>query len=319
MFLKVKEIKRVKHWCQIWTIILLLLPCLFVYLLNLYLEKYHMILVQSEHLMIIFIGVCIFVVCIYVILVYFCIIKQNKKYCKYYKEYFVLEILRQYFNNLIYKANAGISKKAIADTGAIYMGERFSSNDYISGKYKDVDFKQSDIHLEKQRHLYLSGKEENIKITYYTTLFKGRWMIFDFNKNFKANVCIYEDGFSNRRINSLFSSGKYKKVNLESSEFNSNFNVYAVDEEEAFYIITPHLMEKISKLNEACSGKLILCFTNNKLHVGLDNRFDSFEAPSYFKIFNEKEAIKSINKDAMLITMIIDELGLDVDLFKDKM
>ena len=233
-----------------------------------------------------------------------------------FKRIFVENTLKEYFTDLVYDSNKGLDENILSSTGMIYTGDKYQSNDFASGKYKDVNFMQADVKIDE---LHVTRDDKGHTKAYYVTLFLGKWMIFDFNKNFKANVCIYEDGFSNRRINSLFSFGKYKKVNLESSEFNSNFNVYAVDEEEAFYIITPHLMEKISKLNEACSGKLILCFTNNKLHVGLDNRFDSFEAPSYFKIFNEKEAIKSINKDAMLITMIIDELGLDVDLFKDKM
>ena len=91
-----------------------------------------------------------------------------------------------------------------------------------------------------------------------------------------------------------------------------------VNEEDAFYIITPHFMEKISKLNDMCSGKLILCFINNQLHVGLYNNDDAFEAPNYFRIFSKKSAIKSIDKDIKLITMFVDELELDNDLFKSK-
>lgn len=263
-------------------------------------------------------SICILAVCLYVVLIYFCIIKPRKKYSNYYKEYFVLKALKQSFTNVIYKPEAGVSKKTITDTGVIYTGDRFTSNDYISGKYKGVKFRQSDVKMEKEMHIYIPSKDDISELTYYVTLFKGRWMVFDFNKNFKANVCIYENGFLNKRINSIFSSVKYKKVNLESREFNNDFNVYAVNEEDAFYIITPHFMEKISKLNDVCSGKLILCFINNQLHVGLYNNDDAFEAPSYFRIFSKKSAIKSINKDIKLITMFVDELELDNDLFKSK-
>lgn len=317
--MELKEFKRVRRWCQAWTIILLLILFLIGYFfVNIFPVKYNNILVQNQNLLIGFIGVCIVVVCLYVVLTYFCVIKPRKKYIKYYKELFVLKTLKQYFTGVVYKSNAGVSKKTIADTRVIRMGDRFSSNDYVSGKYKGVKFRQSDVHIEKERHIYIPGEDEISEITYYTTLFKGRWMVFDFNKNFKSNVCVYEEGFLNKGINSIFSSVEYKKVNLESDKFNSEFNVYAINEEEAFYIITPHLMEKISRLNDKCSGKLLLCFIDNKLHVGIDNDHDSFEAPSYFKIFSKKTIIKSITKDIMLITMFVDELGLDNELFKSK-
>ncbi len=316
--MNLEKFKRVRRWCQIWTIILVLIPFLLWYFFtNVYTGEYNDVVTGNKGFIIRF-SICILAVCLYVVLIYFCVIRSKKKYSNYYKEYFVLKALKQNFTDVIYKPEAGVSKKAITDTGVIHMGDKFTSNDYISGKYKGVKFRQSDVEMEKERHIYIPGKDDISKLTYYVTLFKGRWMIFDFNKNFKANVCVYENGFLNKKINSIFSPVKYKKVDLESREFNKDFNVYAVNEEEAFYIITPHFMEKISKLNDVCSGKLILCFINNQLHVGLYNGDDSFEAPSYFRIFSKKSAIKSINKDIKLITMFVDELGLDIDLFKSK-
>ena len=316
--LKFEKFKRVRRWCRIWTVILLLIPfSLCWFFTNVYTGEYNDIVAGNKSFVIRF-SICILAVCLYVVLIYFCIIKPRKKYSNYYKKYFVLKALKQSFTNVIYKPEAGVSKKTITDTGVIYTGDRFTSNDYISGKYKGVKFRQSDVKMEKEMHIYMSTEDDISELTYYVTLFKGRWMVFDFNKNFKANVCIYENGFLNKRINSIFSSVKYKKVNLESREFNNDFNVYAVNEEDAFYIITPHFMEKISKLNDVCSGKLILCFINNQLHVGLYNNDDAFEAPNYFRIFSKKSAIKSIDKDIKLITMFVDELELDNDLFKSK-
>lgn len=225
--LEFEKFKRVRRWCQIWTIILLLIPFLLCWFFtNVYTGEYNDIVAGNKSFVIRF-SICILAVCLYVVLIYFCIIKPRKKYSNYYKKYFVLKTLKQSFTNVIYKPEAGVSKKTITDTGVIYTGDRFTSNDYISGKYKGVKFRQSDVKMEKEMHIYMSTEDDISELTYYVTLFKGRWMVFDFNKNFKANVCIYENGFLNKRINSIFSSVKYKKVNLESREFNNDFNVYA--------------------------------------------------------------------------------------------
>ena len=74
-------------------------------------------------------------------------------------------------------------------------------------------------------------------------------------------------------------------------------------------------MEKIQKLINTIDGKVILCFLDNKLHVGIQNNKDSFEH-SIFKKINESKVIQTISKDIKLITSFVDELDLDNDLFR---
>ena len=148
-------------------------------------------------------------------------------------------------------------------------------------------------------------------------------MIFDFNKQFKANIQVAQRGFGNNKVQQkgLFSkkddNSYYKKVEMESEEFNKRFTVYAQSEHEAFYILTPSLMEKIERLDDNNSGKLLLCFINNRLHIGLYDNKDYFEAPSCFSKINEEEEINKTNSDIKTITQFIDELNLDNRLFKN--
>ncbi len=77
------------------------------------------------------------------------------------------------------------------------MGDSFTPNDYISCKYKNINVVASDIHIEEERQ---STDSEGNTETYWVTIFLGKWMIFDFDKNFKANIKICEKGFQNAMI-----------------------------------------------------------------------------------------------------------------------
>ena len=71
-------------------------------------------------------------------------------------------------------------------------------------------------------------------------------MVFDFNKKFVANMYVVSKNF----LSSSITKSTLSKVKLEDTEFNKLFNVYSGLEHDAFYILTPSLMEKIKKLED---------------------------------------------------------------------
>lgn len=250
---------------------------------------------------------------ILLIIAIICTYKQSREYKLAFKNFFVKSSLEKIFTNLKYEPENGIPRSTIAQTDMMYMGDRYSSNDLIKGRYKDIGFTQSDVHIEeKQEHTDSDGNTR----TTYITIFKGRWMVFDFNKNFKANVQVCQKRFGNNKVNSLFSKNKLQKIEMESQEFNKIFQVYAQQPLDAFYILTPKIMEKVINLDNRNQGKLLLCFVDNKLHVGIYDNKDSFEHGSVFVKIKQEETSERISQDILKITMFIDELELDNDLFK---
>lgn len=237
----------------------------------------------------------------------------KKSYVDNFKNYFVKRTLEKIFTDLQYNPDRGIPEAIISGTGMMYTGDRYTTNDLISGKYKNINFMQSDVHIEEEHE---STDSDGHTTKYYVTIFQGRWMIFDFNKTFKANVEVCEKGFSGNQANTLFGKSKYQKVKMESEDFNKMFRVYAQDPHDAFYIITPSLMEKIKRLEAANKGKLFLGFCNNQLHVGIHDGSDSFEPGSCFSKINEEEVMNRMSTDLSKITMFVDELELDNDLFR---
>ena len=239
-------------------------------------------------------------------------IKPTKRFTLAFKEAFVLKSLKSVFTDLVYEPEKGLDESIISNTGMMDMGDRYSSNDYISGKYKNINVVQSDVHIEEE-HETTDG--DGNTTTTWVTIFRGRWMIFDFNKCFKANIQVCQKGFGNSRLSNWGAKIKYKKVMMEDQVFNNSFRTYAQDEHDAFYILTPSLMEKIKKLASNISGKLLFCFIDNKLHIGIQNNKDSFEHGIFTRI-DEEKVTNEISQDIKLITNFIDELSLDNDLFR---
>lgn len=235
--------------------------------------------------------------------------KQIIEFNNGFKRIFVLEALKKFFNNLNYSPDKGLGYSVLANTKMINMGDRYSSNDYFEAEYKGVKVRQADVHIEEEHESVDSDGNT------WVTIFKGKWMIFDFNKAFNANIRVSQKGFGNSAILNLRERTKYKKIEMEDSEFNKIFRIYAQDEHDAFYILTPVLMEKIKRLTSDIKGKILLCFIDNELHVGLYNNEDSFEHNVYKKI-DEEKINDNISRDIRIITSFIDQLNLDNSLFR---
>ncbi|HAN21447.1 MAG: hypothetical protein A2Y15_09185 [Clostridiales bacterium GWF2_36_10] len=235
--------------------------------------------------------------------------KKQSAYVKSYKHDIVEAILKKSFTDLYFDPKNGLAQGTIKDTGMMMMGNRYHSDDYIRGKYKDINFEQSDVCIQQVT--------SNGKTTTTTTYFKGRWMIFEFNKNFAADMQVRESGFHYAKSNSGWFTAKedrMEKLDLEDAEFNRDFDVYAANEHEAYYILTPHIMQSIKTLRDRTDGKLILCFVTSRLHVGVNNNKNAFEPP----IFRALDAgvVSSINDEINVITRFVDELKLDRNLYK---
>lgn len=248
----------------------------------------------------------VFGIIIFLIIKNFILGPDIKKFKTNYKNIFVLSGLKQIFDNLSYDPNNGVSEEDIEKSELIYLEDRFSSNDYISGTYKKINFEQSDVHIEKRvEEKDMNGK----KSVHWETTFMGRWMNFDFNKNFRTNVIVFDSkGFR--------WWGKYKKITMEDDDFNKRFSVYAENEHEAFYILTPHFMEKIKKMKQNVGSNITLGFIDSKLYVTLNNYKDSFEY-NVFKPIDEEKIKIEIMKDIKIITNFVDDLDLDNNLFKE--
>ena len=252
-----------------------------------------------------------FILCFGLIIISFSTHSLATQYKKSYKAYFVEQNLRATFTNLSYSHNKGISKEFLRSTGMINTGDRFSSNDYTTGKYKNVIFSQADAHIEVE-HTDSDGD------TTYVTIFRGRFMVFEFPKKFNFKLELIGNRFRAYRVpgKNQQTGRKMVKINTESSEFNRSFKTLGEDGFEAFYILDPAFMVKLLNINEHYKGKIIFCFIDNRLIIGLNDNKDSFEPPKASKPINEAEENDKITTEIKIITDFVDQLSLSRNLFK---
>lgn len=234
---------------------------------------------------------------------------EHNNYRKAYKTYFVEQNMKKLFTNLSYNRDLGMSKGVLDSTGMINTGDLYSSNDFTTGEYHDVDFAQADVTI-KEEHTDSDGD------TYYVTIFRGRWMTFEFPKKFAYRIEVVQKGFPAKRVPKTGTNGrKFEKQTIESPTFHKRFKIYAEDGFETFYVLDPALIDHIETLSDNCTGKLLLCFVDNKLHVGLHDNKDSFEPPSPFKKIDENKENDKVNRELKTITDFVDYLKLDKNIF----
>lgn len=237
--------------------------------------------------------------------------RAQEKYKEYFKKLFVEEPFCRAFGQVTYKYDQGIEKERLDETDMICLGNRYYTNDYVQGYYKNVRFERADIKIQQHTS---TGKH-----SYTVTYFNGRYLIFEFNKEFHCDLQIIGRGFDNSQKNNSIFTGKEDrrhKIELEDIYFNEMFQVLGQDDHEAFYIITPHFMEVLKGLYESMDGELMLCFINNQLHVAINTQRDAMESSIFFKV--EPDAVGSdVQNEVNAIINIIDSLCLDRDIYKN--
>ena len=245
---------------------------------------------------------------LFILRIPFSIMNEKKKaeYKKKFMDSLLPVAVGSILSDVRFEGDRGISRDLIRMTNSMSTGDIFSSSNYVKGVYKDIKVEMSDVHIQTE------STDSEGHTTYYT-IFRGQWMIFDFNKYFKSNIQVWEKstfgGISKTWNKSL------KKVELEDISFNKKFKVLSENDLDAFYILTPKLMERITQVEAAIKGTLMMVFLDNKLHVAVYNNRTTFNLNIRKPVDFNKFAADTL-RDLDAIIKFVDILELDNDLFK---
>lgn len=202
----------------------------------------------------------------------------EKKYHLAYKDIFLRSLLENEFDDVTLNFEEGFSKEEIASGHLVRLYDRFYSDDYIAGKYKDVAFECSDIKVED---VVRSGKH-----THVVTRFQGLYLKVNLKKEFTGWTVVREKEFLDNGNPRPFWSEmpEIEKVSVESEEFNQKFSIYTSNGEEAFYLLTPHFMEKLFEIERRYEGRCLFGFVCGQLHIAIDSRKDHFVLNLFEKV-----------------------------------
>lgn len=240
---------------------------------------------------------------------FFYIGPAQKEYRSKVKDFINNAVFQQMFDSVSFNAESGYDKTLMRDTALIDLGNRYSSNDYLQGVYKKVKFSRADV-LSQDETTDSDGD------THTTTLFRGQAYQFQFNKNTNSYVRIRDRRYF---LSGKFSKGRKiddsKKMTFEDSEFNEMFYTVSNDSHEAFYIFTPHFMNRVKKLRSLLGSEISLVIRDSILYLAVYTESDSYEISSTKEI--SSEYIEKCIEETQIIKYVIDELNLDSDLYKE--
>lgn len=250
----------------------------------------------------------IFGAIISVIISFGLIFDSVNKYKLLFKSKFMPLVIAKTGMDLKYEYKSGIAEDVVMQSKLFRRPDRYFCEDLMYGTFEDVSFLTSDVHMQ-ERHVTTDSKGH--RQVHYETFFLGRWFIYDFNKEFNGIIQVREDGF--------FAGPKWglnvSKIMMEDVEFNKKFKTYATNQHDAFYVLTPTLLENIKKLESSYPGRIYFSFIGSQLHIAVYNSKNAFEPPIWSPI--DERFIDAQVADILILKDIVNELKLNRKIFKE--
>lgn len=239
--------------------------------------------------------------------------KLGKKYRSLYKATMIDRVAREYFPEYEYLPTAGYAKDYLQSLGIMSFGSDYSSEDMLKGVYNGVPFTRADVYIADTT----TDSDGNSSTTEY---FKGQWLEIAPNKSFQTDLQIIQKGFGyTNRKKGIFTRKSERRHVLETEdvEFNKQFQCLCQNDSEAFYLLTPALMQAIMRLSEVLPYKMMIAYVNNRLHVLVDTHRDSME-PSSPKNGNFDRQIADLRQDMEIIVSVITGLLVDRNIYQTR-
>ncbi len=209
-----------------------------------------------------------------------------------FKNKYVLDTIRQLpgFSDLRYNASGGISYQEMEQLNLIPRGQSvfFESSDELTGILDGVPFKASNVR---------TGKRTSSRSSTPEILFEGQILIFSSFHDQKISKGVVQV-FSKKVLSKIKNDAVPLKIQTENSVFNENFAIFAENEQNAFYILTPKMLEQIIKFQESAKGQIYLTFSEKELYVSCSQFHNPFNA--YIDISVEEQC-RQIIKDTSIL------------------
>ncbi len=226
-------------------------------------------------------------------------ITSKKNLSKEFKEKFVFDLVREIYPDSHYEPKSGIPLNELMEPGLFKYPDRYFLEDYLSSSYDGVGFKMCDFDFQ-EKHVTTDSKGRT-QVS-YVTYAKGRFMIFDFKRDFNQVLKVAENAYLGLNTRGL------EKVETESIDFNKKFKTFSSDPLTAFYVLTPQIQLKLLELETKFKGSIFFAYMRGKLYVAITDGVSILDINASKKLsLNTLELLKS---QLILPASIINELGL---------
>ncbi|AEA45716.1 DUF3137 domain-containing protein [Fluviicola taffensis] len=235
--------------------------------------------------------------------------KFKKKLKTEYKNGVINRMISFLDSRLEYNPEDGISRKTfVASSLFTEYVSKYSTEDLVTGLIGETAISFAEVHAQTEHND--SGQKS------YHDIFRGLFFAADFNKHFHSRTVVVPDFFEN----SLGGIGRYIQKNtvwggtdplikLEDPQFEKYFAVYGLDEVEARYILTPSLMQRLTKFRLE-NGYIWFSFVDGHFFLALPVMSNLFD-PRMFKSALDPELLKKYVSYVSLMISIVEDLNLN--------
>lgn len=215
-------------------------------------------------------------------------------YDKEFKDRIIAPLIHAIEPNLVYNPHFLISQR-LFERSALFTRsiDRFRGNDHVKGVIEGVPIEFSDIHAEYRTKNSKDHSE-------WHTLFRGLFLVAEFNKHFKARTVVLPD-HAEKAFGSVIGGWLQSKnfqrddlIRLDDPEFEKRFVVYGNDPIEARYILTHSMMKRILDFQKKIPFPLFVSFVHNHIHVAIGTGKDLFEPAIFTSLLDYKQTMEYV-------------------------
>ncbi|MFA6195531.1 MAG: DUF3137 domain-containing protein [Sulfurimonas sp.] len=194
--------------------------------------------------------------------------------------------------------------------------DKISGNDLVQGEINGIKIEFSDLHVQT-KHKNSKGKDE------WQTLFRGLFIVSEFNKNFNGKTIVLPDTAQSTFGNLLggwLQSKNFVRdelVKMDDTEFEKEFVVYSNDQIEARYILSHSLMQRLLSFKKKSKHPVYISFIGDSIHMAIYYNKDLFEPAIFHSLLDYKIAMEYITTLQLAIS-IVEELKLSQKLWSKK-
>lgn len=255
--------------------------------------------------------------------------RKGTKFKKQFKQKLINKIVHFFDGDFSYLPTGGFDKKKINDS-FIFPKEAAGVNteDYVEGTVGDTDIAFCELIASTANIKHLHGLQFNEdqrkqaeEMTEYMVdrfankkkrFFKGIYFTADFPKNFQSQTLVRPTEFvwNNQHKNPYKPDRRLhnnlEQVHLEDQELEQDYNVYGTDQQQARYVLSTSMMERIKDFSNRTDKKLFLCFQDSKMHLALPYNRDLLEVNITQQFDAKKEGLNEVIDKEQIFTFYKD-------------
>lgn len=233
-------------------------------------------------------------------------LKERKRNLSY-KAEVVPQLIEAVFPGAVYNRRGTLTKDRVNESKLFKMKKRdLDCEDSIQGCIGNIPFTYNEAeiyHYESERDS--DGNTTQTKVTD----FNGFVFEADFNKYFYGMTILSSQ--TRRLKKDLGWFNDMPKCQLEDPVFNARYDVYTTNDQEARYILTPAIQQRIVEMNdffinELRGGSLSISFYQNKIFIMASSSYDRFE------VKYETESVKSDFLALPVLIDIVEQMNLNL-------